>query len=142
MKTVRNQVEVALLLAEINEAASREKFIRHGRPSTLHLRWAWRPLAVARAVVRASGRCACADNPVRLRAKELFDPEKLPALPRPVRRRAIPLEAQRLGLEANACQLNPVAVLINTVTIEIPPSRRRSERGARRRERQIPGAFR
>ena len=43
--------------------------------------------------------------------------------PRPVRRRrsSIPLEAQRLGLEAHASDLNPVAVLINKALIEIPP---------------------
>ena len=34
---------------------------------------------------------------------------------------AIPLEAQRLGLEAYASDLNPVAVLINQAMIEIPP---------------------
>src|SRR6516165_6505202 len=44
-------IEVALPLDAINVAAAREKSIRHGHPSTLHLWWARRPLAAARAVV-------------------------------------------------------------------------------------------
>jgi len=47
-------IEVALPLAVINAEASREKSIRHGHPSTLHLWWARRPLAAARAVIWAS----------------------------------------------------------------------------------------
>ena len=47
-------IEVALPLAEINDASGREKSIRHGHPSTLHLWWARRPLATARAVLFAS----------------------------------------------------------------------------------------
>jgi len=47
-------IEVALPLAVINAEASREKSIRHGHPSTLHLWWARRPLAAARAVLWAS----------------------------------------------------------------------------------------
>lgn len=46
-------IEVALPLEEINKAAAREKSIRHGHPSTLHLWWARRPLAAARAVLFA-----------------------------------------------------------------------------------------
>ncbi|WP_456445811.1 DUF1156 domain-containing protein, partial [Oceanithermus sp.] len=46
-------IEVALPLEDINEAARREKSIRHGHPSTLHLWWARRPLAAARAVIFA-----------------------------------------------------------------------------------------
>lgn len=46
-------IEVALPLDDINEAAAREKSIRHGHPSTLHLWWARRPLAAARAVIFA-----------------------------------------------------------------------------------------
>ena len=42
-------IEVALPLAEVNKEAAREKSIRHGHPSTLHLWWARRPLAAARA---------------------------------------------------------------------------------------------
>src|SRR2546427_223323 len=44
-------IEVALPLNAINEASAREKSIRHGHPSTLHLWWARRPLAAARAVI-------------------------------------------------------------------------------------------
>ncbi len=47
-------IEVALPLATINAEAAREKSIRHGHPSTLHLWWARRPLAAARAVLWAS----------------------------------------------------------------------------------------
>jgi len=47
-------IEVALPLLEINKQAAREKSIRHGHPSTLHLWWARRPLAAARAVIWAS----------------------------------------------------------------------------------------
>lgn len=44
-------IEVALPLEAINKASAREKSIRHGHPSTLHLWWARRPLAAARAVI-------------------------------------------------------------------------------------------
>ena len=47
-------IEVALPLEKMNEASAREKSIRHGHPSTLHLWWARRPLATARAVIWAS----------------------------------------------------------------------------------------
>src|SRR6202051_5144862 len=46
-------IEVALPLDAINKASAREKSIRHGHPSTLHLWWARRPLAAARAVIFA-----------------------------------------------------------------------------------------
>jgi len=46
-------IEVALPLKAINAASAREKSIRHGHPSTLHLWWARRPLAAARAVIFA-----------------------------------------------------------------------------------------
>lgn len=51
---VKKLIEVALPLDDINEASAREKSIRHGHPSTLHLWWARRPLAAARAVIWAS----------------------------------------------------------------------------------------
>ena len=176
VKAVRKLIEVALPLDAINEAAAREKSIRHGHPSTLHLWWARRPLAAARAVlfgqlvddpssrpelfptkaeqdgererlfgilrelvkwenttnealldvareeIRKSWRRTCADNADHPRAAELFDPKRLPAFHDPFAGGgAIPLEAQRLGLEAHASDLNPVAVLINKAMIEIPP---------------------
>ena len=205
-------IEVALPLDAINKASAREKSIRHGHPSTLHLWWARRPLAAARAVIFAqmvddpsgyvdvllsdtkkrkaaerelkkrlaairsathedaaierepmleeviadqerdrlfgiieelvlwenttneevldraraeiwqSWRRACAENPAHPRAKEIFDRYKLPAFHDPFAGGgALPLEAQRLGLEAHASDLNPVAVLITKAMIEIPP---------------------
>ena len=50
-KTRKKLIEVALPLDAINAASAREKSIRHGHPSTLHLWWARRPLAAARAVL-------------------------------------------------------------------------------------------
>ena len=212
MTNKKKLIEVALPLAAINVASAREKSIRHGHPSTLHLWWARRPLAAARAVIFsqmvddpseyaqelldndahlrrraekelrqrlaqweskagdrsrgpkpalaeaaadlererlfgiieelvkwenttneavlqkardeiwASWRRACAENADHPRAKELFDRHKLPAFHYPFAGGgALPLEAQRLGLEAYASDLNPVAVLINKAMIEIPP---------------------
>src|SRR5690606_22826561 len=51
--TTKKLIEVALPLDAINAASAREKSIRHGHPSTLHLWWARRPLAAARAVIFA-----------------------------------------------------------------------------------------
>ncbi|MBN8477378.1 MAG: DUF1156 domain-containing protein [Burkholderiales bacterium] len=176
MKSAKKLIEVALPLEAINEASAREKSIRHGHPSTLHLWWARRPLAAARAVIFAqmvddpsarpdlfptekaqdkerkrlfkiiedlvkwenttnetvlqaareeiwqSWRRACAENADHPRAKELFDRNVLPAFHDPFAGGgALPLEAQRLGLESYASDLNPVAVLINKAMIEIPP---------------------
>jgi putative DNA methylase len=222
MKNTKKLIEVALPLEAINTASAREKSIRHGHPSTLHLWWARRPLAAARAVIFAqmvddpstyvstlrsdpklkrkaesvlkerlklwheardiarkaegttldgpepgpeptldailadlerqrlfgiiedlvqwenttnetvlqaareeiwaSWRRACAENADHPRAKELFDRNKLPAFHDPFAGGgALPLEAQRLGLESYASDLNPVAVLINKAMIEIPP---------------------
>ena len=53
MTTKKKLIEVALPLDAINKASAREKSIRHGHPSTLHLWWARRPLAAARAVIFA-----------------------------------------------------------------------------------------
>jgi putative DNA methylase len=222
MKLRKKLIEVALPLEAINIASGREKSIRHGHPSTLHLWWARRPLAAARAVIFAqmvddpstyvadlrsdakllrkaesalkarlklwedartlaekakesglpvtepgpaptldetladqerqrlfriiedlvlwenttnetvlqaardeiwqSWRRACAENAGHPRAQELFDRKKLPAFHDPFAGGgALPLEAQRLGLESYASDLNPVAVLICRAMIEIPP---------------------
>ena len=53
IKAPKKLIEVALPLDDINIACAREKSIRHGHPSTLHLWWARRPLAAARAVIFA-----------------------------------------------------------------------------------------
>lgn len=166
-------IEVALPLEAINKESAREKSIRHGHPSTLHLWWARRPLAAARAVIFTS----LIDDPdqegVPQKLLELIDElplinkvkdanigetrreklfefiEKLvkwensnnpeiigtaqelikaatdgnppPLLDPFAGGGAIPLEAQRLGLEAHASDLNPIAVMINKAMIEIPP---------------------
>jgi putative DNA methylase len=79
-------------------------------------------LEKARAEIWQSWRRACAENAGHPRAKELFDRNRLPAFDDPFAGGgALPLEAQRLGLEAWASDLNPVAVLINKAMIEIPP---------------------
>lgn len=154
----RKLIEVALPLEAINRESAREKSIRHGHPSTLHLWWARRPLAAARAVLFAqlvddpSARAEEfptqeAQDAERKRLFELIErlvvwenttDEKLfaeahaeilkstdgnppPILDPFAGGGSIPLEAQRLGLEAHASDLNPVAVLINKAMIEIPP---------------------
>lgn len=69
-----------------------------------------------------SWRFACAENVDHPHARQLFDRHKLPAFHDPFAGSgALPLEAQRLGLESHASDLNPVAVLINKAMIEIPP---------------------
>jgi putative DNA methylase len=79
-------------------------------------------LGRARAEIRRSWREVCELNKDHPQAAELFDPDRLPGLHDPFAGGgAIPLEAQRLGLEAYASDLNPVAVLINKAMIEIPP---------------------
>jgi putative DNA methylase len=163
-------IEVALPLEAINVASAREKSIRHGHPSTLHLWWARRPLAACRAVIFASlvddpddpesppefveacrrlprGKNAAENDTPRQRLfdfierlvqwKSTTDEEMLSTARHLIRLAtngnppplldpfagggSIPLEAQRLGLEAHASDLNPVAVMINKALIEIPP---------------------
>jgi len=76
----------------------------------------------ARAEIRRSWRETCELNKNHPQAAILFNPDKLPAFHDPFAGGgAIPLEAQRLGLEAYASDLNPVAVTINKAMIEIPP---------------------
>lgn len=76
----------------------------------------------ARAEIRKSWRETCELNQHHPQATLLFDADKLPAMHDPFAGAAsIPMEAQRLGLEAYASDLNPVAVLINKAMIEIPP---------------------
>ena len=76
----------------------------------------------ARVAIRESWAETCRMNKGHPRAAELFNPEKLPAFHDPFAGSgALPLEAQRLGLESWASDLNPVAVTINKAMIEIPP---------------------
>src|SRR5207244_10642904 len=78
-------------------------------------------LARARDEIWKSWRTTCAAHKDHPRAAELFHPEKLPAFHDPFAGGgSLPLEAQRLGLESYASDLNPVAVLINKAMIEIP----------------------
>ena len=177
MKLRKKLIEVALPLEDINVASAYDKMPGIGaHPRGLHLWWARRPLAAARAVlfsqmvddpsarpelfpneeaqsqerqrlfriieelvkwenttnetileaardeIRRSWRRTCEDNRNHPRAAELFDSDMLPAFHDPFAGGgAIPMEAQRLGLEAYASDLNPVAVLINKAMIEIPP---------------------
>jgi putative DNA methylase len=90
----------------------------------------------ARDEIWKSWKRACAENADHPQARELFDRTILPAFHDPFGGSgAIPLEAQRLGLESHASDLNPVAVLINKAMIEIPPkfaSRPPVNPGARR----------
>jgi putative DNA methylase len=174
IRSPKKLIEVALPLDDINSASAREKSIRHGHPSTLHLWWARRPLAAARAVIFAqmvndpggergyyAGKTKAQADAERERLFELmrelvqwentnnadvlararaeiakswretcelnrgkpgFDPEQLPAFHDPFAGGGtLPLEAQRLGLQSFASDLNPVAVTINKAMIEIPP---------------------
>lgn len=154
----RKLIEVALPLEVINRESAREKSIRHGHPSTLHLWWARRPLAAARAVLFAQLVDDPSSHPDRFPTEEAQQEERKrlhdlierlvvwentrdqallkeaheeilastdgnppPILDPFAGGGTIPLEAQRLGLEAHASDLNPVAVLINKALIEIPP---------------------
>jgi putative DNA methylase len=79
-------------------------------------------LQAARDEIWQSWRYTCAENADHFNANKLFDRHKLPVFHDPFSGGgSIPLEAQRLGLESHASDLNPVAVLINKAVIEIPP---------------------
>ncbi|MBA2133540.1 DUF1156 domain-containing protein [Capillibacterium thermochitinicola] len=158
MTVKKKLIEVTLPLETINRESAREKSIRHGHPSTLHLWWSRKPLSTCRAVLFAS----LVDDPS-------VHPEKFPSVAEQQEERerlfkiiedlvkweninnekvlnrareeilkstggnpppvldpfcgggSIPLEAQRLGLEAHGSDLNPVAVMITKALIEIPP---------------------
>src|SRR5690554_2939633 len=158
MTVKKKLIEVTLPLETINRESAREKSIRHGHPSTLHLWWSRKPLSTCRAVLFAS----LVDDPSA-------HPEKFPSVAEQQEERerlfkiiedlvkwenvnneevlnkareeilkstggnpppvldpfcgggSIPLEAQRLGLEAHGSDLNPVAVMITKALIEIPP---------------------
>ena len=76
MSKIKKLIEVALPLDAINAASAREKSIRHGHPSTLHLWWARRPLATARAVIFASLVDAPSSHPELFPTKEEQDKEQ------------------------------------------------------------------
>ena len=79
-------------------------------------------LDAARVEIRRSWREVCELNKDHPQAATLFNADEIPAFHDPFSGGgAIPLEAQRLGLEAHATDLNPVAVLINKAMIELPP---------------------
>lgn len=78
-------------------------------------------LSKARAEIMKSWKETCDVNKDHPSADTLFNPNQLPPLCDPFAGSgAIPMEAQRLGIEAHAADLNPVAVLINKATIEFP----------------------
>ncbi len=70
-------IEVALPLEAINAASAREKSIRHGHPSTLHLWWARRPLAACRAVLFASIVDDPSSHPEKFPTEEAQEKERL-----------------------------------------------------------------
>jgi len=72
----RKLIEVALPLEAINREAVREKSIRHGHPSTLHLWWARRPLAACRAVLFAQLVDDPSSHPDRFPTEEAQDHER------------------------------------------------------------------
>lgn len=173
----RKLIEVSLPLEDVNQASAHEKSVpRKGHPATMHLWWARRPLASARAILFAQlvddpsshpDRFPTEDDQRRERERlhdiirrlvrwENIDDHKLmgeahaeilastdgnpPAILDPFAGGGtIPLEAQRLGLEAHASDLNPVAVLINRAQVEIPPAVRRSSPRLSRRGRGTSG---
>ena len=150
-------IEVALPLERINAASAREKSIRHGHPSSLHLWWARRPLTAARAVIWASLVDDPSSHPNEFPTEELQNRErkrlfeilqdliiwensndeemlkkandeilkstkgKYPVFFDPFAGGgALPLEAQRLGLNVYASDLNPISVMINKALIDFP----------------------
>lgn len=142
----RRLIEEELPLREVNAASKREKSLRHGHISTLHLWWARRPLAMSRAVVLGSLLPDPGDAAERDRICELIaDAAQFEASIRPHRIAplkeliadaypdgppkvldcfagggAIPLEALRLGCDTTALDLNPVAHLIERCVLEYP----------------------
>lgn len=153
----RKLIEVALPLEAINGASAREKSVRQGNPSTVHLWWARRPFVAARAIIFAqlvddpsarpdefpTAEAQIAERQRLFRIIERLvlwentrNTELLAEANAEIRRSArgvlprlvdpfagggaIPLEAQRLGVEVEATDLNPVAVLINRSLLDLP----------------------
>jgi putative DNA methylase len=140
-------IEVDFPLQKVSQESVREKNIRHGHISTLHIYWARRPLAASRASILAA---LLPDNPATrheyLKLIEQLAPWEAVAnggSPAPLQRAralireafggraprvldpfagggSIPLEAMRLGCETYALDYNPVAVLLNRCVLEYP----------------------
>lgn len=144
--TVRRLIEEELPLEAVNAASAREKSLRHGNISTMHLWWARRPLAMSRAVVFGTLLPDPGDDGRRNRILNLlgaaseFETASDAGRLNPLRKflsaaypegapkvldcfaggGAIPLEALRLGCDTTALELNPVAHLIEKATLEFP----------------------
>ena len=140
----RALIEAELPLAVVNKESAREKSLRHGHISTLHLWWARRPLSMSRAVVFGSLMPDPVDDRERHRLLALLGgaasfeqsqkggdalrKELRSAWPESPPRLldcfagggAIPLEASRLGCEVHALDINPVAHLIQLATLDYP----------------------
>jgi putative DNA methylase len=138
-------IETVLPIRELSEEARREKAIRHGHISTLHVWWARRPLVTARAAVL--GALLTEDSEVdarfianlcrwevhdgdpgghylleqaRCRIRQRFGDQPPKVLDSFAGGGSIPLEALRLGAQAYAVEYNPVAYLILKATVEYP----------------------
>ena len=138
-------IETVLPIRELSAEARREKAIRHGHISTLHVWWARRPLVTARAAVLGA---LLTDDPevdarfianlcrwevhdgdpgghylleqARCRIRKRFSDQPPKVLDSFAGGGSIPLEALRLGTEAYAVEYNPVAYLILKATVEYP----------------------
>lgn len=162
----RSFIEVDFPIKEVSAESVREKNIRHGHISTLHIWWARRPLASSRASIYAALTPEPKDEEERLKRaqfisnlskwenslnRSLIDRAKEeilaanggvpPKILDPFAGGgAIPLEALRLGCETFASDLNPVAVLIEKATLEYPQrygQPRRLKTGALAGEKEI-----
>jgi len=144
--TQRRFIEVDFPIRVVSEHSAREKNIRHGHISTLHIWWARRPLAASRASIYAALIPEPKSEEERLRKSQFiadlsrWENSLNPRFIEKARREileanggqppcvldcfagggAIPLEALRLGCETHALELNPVAVLILKATLEYP----------------------
>lgn len=139
-------IEADFPVKQVSEESAREKNIRHGHISTLHIWWARKPLAASRASIYALLTPAPNNEEERIQRSQFIT--KLSkwenSLNKDIIQRAreeilkasggkppkvldpfagggaIPLEALRLGCETYASDLNPVAVLIEKATLEYP----------------------
>jgi len=153
--TIKSFIETDFPVKEVSEESAREKNIRHGHISTLHIWWARRPLASSRASIYAALTPEPKDEEERLkkaqfihnlskwenslnknlieRAREEIlkaNNGKPPKVLDPFSGGgAIPLEALRLGCETYSSDLNPVAVLIEKCTLDYPQKYGRRESG-------------